>query len=165
MLEPLKMVFSFFVLNIGSLFIALDLATHAQVIPNDPLAGNSGWVGTGLLGAVLSWLLFVHLPAKDKQIKELTDIHARIEADQRTTHTATESTQREAHLKVESAQRDTFEKTMKVMTDHCKEEFDRILNHYTNIIHLRADENDLTKGTADEVKSRTQRDSKKTQMS
>lgn len=39
----------------------------------DPLAGASGWVGTGLLGAVLSWLLFVHLPAKDKQLKELVD--------------------------------------------------------------------------------------------
>ncbi len=42
---------------------------------NDPasLAGGAGWVGAGLLGLVLGWLLLVHLPAKDKQLKELLD--------------------------------------------------------------------------------------------
>jgi gas vesicle protein len=39
----------------------------------DPISGGAGWVGTGLLGAVLSWLLLVHLPAKDKQLKEIMD--------------------------------------------------------------------------------------------
>ncbi len=39
----------------------------------DPLAGGAGWVGTGLLGSVLAWLLFVHLPAKDKQLKEFME--------------------------------------------------------------------------------------------
>ena len=34
------------------------------------LGGASGWVGTGLLGLVLGWLLIVHLPAKDKERKE-----------------------------------------------------------------------------------------------
>jgi hypothetical protein len=33
--------------------------------------GAPAWVGTGLLGGVLGWLLFVHLPAKDKQISAL----------------------------------------------------------------------------------------------
>lgn len=37
----------------------------------DALAGNSGWVGAGLLGAILLWLFTMHLPAKDKQLKEL----------------------------------------------------------------------------------------------
>jgi len=37
----------------------------------DPISGGAGWVGTGLLGGVLSWLMFVYLPAKDKQIREL----------------------------------------------------------------------------------------------
>lgn len=41
----------------------------------DALAGSAGWVGTGLLGAVLSWMFFVHLPAKDKQLKEKDQIH------------------------------------------------------------------------------------------
>lgn len=37
----------------------------------DAISGPAGWVGAGLLGLVLSWLLFVHLPAKDKQLKEM----------------------------------------------------------------------------------------------
>lgn len=39
----------------------------------DPVSGGAGWVGAGLLGLVLGWLLLIHLPAKDKQIKELID--------------------------------------------------------------------------------------------
>lgn len=38
------------------------------------LAGDSGWVGAGLLGLVLAWLLFWHLPAKDKQLSEVLKI-------------------------------------------------------------------------------------------
>lgn len=37
----------------------------------DPISGGAGWVGTGLLGGVLSWLMFVYLPAKDKQMQQL----------------------------------------------------------------------------------------------
>lgn len=47
-----------------------SFALFAQVlaqVPTDPLSGGAGWVGAGLLGAVLAWLMFVHLPAKDKQ--------------------------------------------------------------------------------------------------
>ena len=40
----------------------------------DPLTGTTGWVGAGLLGLILAWLLFVHLPAKDKQLKEIIEI-------------------------------------------------------------------------------------------
>ncbi len=39
----------------------------------DPISGGAGWVGAGLLGGVLGWLLFVHLPSKDKQLKELME--------------------------------------------------------------------------------------------
>lgn len=38
------------------------------------LAGDSGWLGAGLLGLVLGWLLFFHLPAKDKQIEDLLKV-------------------------------------------------------------------------------------------
>jgi hypothetical protein len=37
------------------------------------ISGSAGWVGTGLLGSVLAWLLFVHLPSKDKQLKDMID--------------------------------------------------------------------------------------------
>ncbi len=53
-------------------------------VPTDPISGGAGWVGAGLLGGVLAWLMFVRLPAtdralekamntKDTQIKELAD--------------------------------------------------------------------------------------------
>lgn len=48
------------------------LILFAQVTA-DPLSGGAGWVGTGLLGSVLGWLLFVHLPNKDKQILGLIE--------------------------------------------------------------------------------------------
>lgn len=37
----------------------------------DASAVASGWVGAGLLGLVLSWIFFKHLPAKDDQIERL----------------------------------------------------------------------------------------------
>lgn len=43
----------------------------AQATP-DPLSG-AGWVGAGLLGAVLSWLMFRYLPAKDQQISKIIE--------------------------------------------------------------------------------------------
>lgn len=49
----------------------------------DILAGTAGWAGAGLLGLVLSWLLLVHLPGKDKQIKELIADHLAVEKEQR----------------------------------------------------------------------------------
>jgi hypothetical protein len=42
----------------------------------DPLSGGAGWLGAGLLGAVLAWLCLVHLPAKDKQLREIMDVQA-----------------------------------------------------------------------------------------
>jgi hypothetical protein len=39
----------------------------------DPISGGAGWIGAGLLGAVLSWVFVVHLPAKDKQIQFLLE--------------------------------------------------------------------------------------------
>lgn len=43
----------------------------AQTGGAESLSGGAGWVGAGLLGAVLTWLLFIHLPAKDRLMKEL----------------------------------------------------------------------------------------------
>jgi hypothetical protein len=48
----------------------LLLLQAAQI---DPISNGAGWVGAGLLGLVLGWLLLVHLPAKDKQLKEVID--------------------------------------------------------------------------------------------
>lgn len=48
------------------------LLLAAQIVP-EALVGGAGWVGAGLLGLVLWWLLYKHLPAKDKQIKEFIE--------------------------------------------------------------------------------------------
>lgn len=53
--------------------------TGLLVAQTDPLSGTlgaaSGWVGAGLLGAVLSWLLLKHLPAKDAQLERIITRH------------------------------------------------------------------------------------------
>jgi PAS domain S-box-containing protein len=50
----------------GGRQLLFALLMFAQV--PDPISGGAGWVGAGLLGLVLGWLLLVHLPSKDKQL-------------------------------------------------------------------------------------------------
>jgi hypothetical protein len=53
----------------------------------DPGAVTSpvaAWLGTGLLGSVLGWLLLRHLPEKDRQLKEfLTEKDDRMDAQRK----------------------------------------------------------------------------------
>lgn len=65
---------------------------------------GAGWVGTTLLSAVLYWLLNHHLPGKDKQIKELLD----------------------RHDAVRRADQDVYRASLKEITDHCRDENERI---------------------------------------
>ena len=53
--------------------ISLAFLMLAQSAAIDTLSGTGGWAGCGLVGLVLSWLLLVHLPAKDKQVKDTFD--------------------------------------------------------------------------------------------
>jgi PAS domain S-box-containing protein len=41
------------------------------VAQGDPISGGAGWVGAGLLGSVLLWLFFRHIPAKDAQFSDM----------------------------------------------------------------------------------------------
>lgn len=50
--------------------IAILLVIAQAVAPPDIINGGAAWVGTGLLGSVLAWIFFVHIPAKDKQLAE-----------------------------------------------------------------------------------------------
>lgn len=47
------------------------LILHFADVTSDPISGGAGWVGAGLLGAVLAWLLLKHLPDKDRQLHDL----------------------------------------------------------------------------------------------
>lgn len=60
---------------------ALCFAQVAQ--SSDPLSGGAGWMGAGLLGVVLAWLLLLHLPAKDKQMKEMIEVQAKERLEER----------------------------------------------------------------------------------
>ncbi len=60
------MEFSSSIAGIAS--VAFPGAMFAQA---ETISGGAGWVGAGLLGVVLWWLLFKHIPDKDKQIGEM----------------------------------------------------------------------------------------------
>ena len=90
----------------------------------DPLSGGSGWIGAGLLGAVLSWLLFVHLPAKDKQADAKDEkIRAIIHE-----HTETEKDQRHVHSALEREQRADFAKTIEAVLEHSRKQTVELAN-------------------------------------
>lgn len=52
------------------------IALLAQSPSTDPLSGGAGWVGAGLLGAVLAWVMFVHLPGKDRLMMSILEKQA-----------------------------------------------------------------------------------------
>lgn len=41
----------------------------------DPISGGAGWIGAGLLGLVLGWLLLKHLPDKDRRDERKDELH------------------------------------------------------------------------------------------
>ena len=91
-------------------------------IATDPLSGGAGWVGTGLLGSVLGWLLFVHLPNKDKQILGLVEsrdkLVEKITSDFRTSldNLVDKGSAKDKEL------RDDFKQSLQKVVDHCEKE-------------------------------------------
>ena len=86
----------------------------------DPFSGGAGWAGAGLLGLVLGWLLLVHIPAKDKQIKDLIkDFTDQLKLSN------------DAHEVLEKENRTLYMASLKTVTDHCKEEMDRVISIYS----------------------------------
>jgi hypothetical protein len=81
--------------------VVLAQTTHS-VLPE-----ASGWVGAGLLGSVLGWLLMKHLPEKDAQIERMIERH-RLELAQALTQQRADSlaalerilVQHDAHAKL-----------------------------------------------------------------
>jgi hypothetical protein len=62
-----------------AILVAMPLVLAADVA--ESLAGGAGWVGTGLLGAVLAWLCYVRLPANDRMLQALIADKDKILAD------------------------------------------------------------------------------------
>lgn len=103
----------------------------------DPIAGGAGWVGAGLLGLVLSWLLLVHLPAKDKQLKEFMD--------SKDTHIAslTEKYEKKLELvtltfeKEATEARNDFKRTLDIVMGHCTDETKKIIDAFRQEIRRK----------------------------
>lgn len=89
----------------------------AQVAP-DPISGGAGWVGAGLLGLVLSWLLLMHLPKKDAQISELINLHLLTEKEQRQDYQLALDAQRSSYQNMLESQRVEFRDTLQKMLTH-----------------------------------------------
>lgn len=80
----------------------------------DPISGGAGWVGAGLLGSVLAWLLFIHLPRKDKQIDDLTEkFYARhAKKDEQIDKLIQD------HLVIEREQRAEYKESLEILVAH-----------------------------------------------
>lgn len=83
----------------------------AQVSGADSLSGGAGWVGAGLLGLVLGWLLIIHLPAKDKQIQTMINGRDQLAKDLS-----------ELYHKADDARREEFRRVLDLIVTHCKDE-------------------------------------------
>lgn len=87
----------------------VSLLLQAQTGQADPISGGAGWVGAGLLGLVLGWMFFWHLPAKDRQVERLLEIFTN--------------------------ERDADRQARKVQSDHCKATLDRVCDQFKEDMH------------------------------
>lgn len=123
-----------------TLCVAIVLAQAGNALPpnHDPLNGNSGWVGTGLLGTVLAWLLFVHLPAKDKLLKEThenKDEHLRdlTTNKDKQLHELTERYEKKLEQTIEAFKQQgqetktEFRNALNSIIDHCRTETSELI--------------------------------------
>jgi DNA anti-recombination protein RmuC len=90
----------------------------AEEITSGVLSGGAGWVGAGLLGLVLFWLLFRHLPEKDKQMANFVE-----KKDDMLKHVANSFSER---IKGVADQHTT---TVKELNAAHKEALDRVVKH------------------------------------
>lgn len=86
----------------------------------EALSGGAGWVGAGLLGLVLAWLFFFHLPAKDAQLKGVLDA-------------------KDAQL---SVLMDRFKAAMDVVVAHCKDDSAKLVEAFRSELKLLLDRSD-----------------------
>lgn len=91
----------------------LCLPLLAQQI--DPLGGIPGWATFVVQGGVLAWLLFVHIPAKDKQMKEFYD--------------SKEKSDRE--------QMEKYKASLDAVVKHCEDENDKVASMFREFMGLR----------------------------
>lgn len=80
----------------------------------DTLLSGSGWTGAGLLGSVLAWLLFRHLPAKDEQVKGMIE-----------RYDAAMDRLIDRHEKSLTEARTEFRESLEAVVTHCEREMEK----------------------------------------
>lgn len=91
------------------------LLSQGDAGAGNAIAGSAGWVGAGLLGLVLSWLLLVRLPATDRQTQNLIESRDKMCKDMDANHDS-------AFALAEKERRSDFQAALKTITDHCDRE-------------------------------------------
>lgn len=118
--------------------IPLILAQAAPLAQaSDPLSGGAGWVGAGLLGLVLAWMFFIHIPATNKQFstyienkdKQITDLIASRDAMVRElTHNFRDAMAAAALASAvqDKERRDDYKSSLATVVAHCEKETGQI---------------------------------------
>lgn len=106
----------------------MDLSIFLAQVATDPISGASGWVSTGLVGGILGWLLYVHLPAKDKQILGLVEsrdqLVSKLTAEFRASLESLLSQDKDKDKEL----RDDFKVSLQKVTDHAEREIEVIVS-------------------------------------
>jgi hypothetical protein len=90
--------------------------------PLDALGGAPAWVGTGLLGSVLGWLLFLHLPNKDKQIAGLIESRDAAMKALAADYRASLMDLTNRFIETDKERRDDYKQSLQVVVNHCEKE-------------------------------------------
>jgi hypothetical protein len=101
--------------------------------PPDIISGGAGWVGAGLLGSVLGWLLFINIPAKDKQIagmiesrdalvKEMSAAHQEAVKSLATDYRAAVADMDRRCAEADRERRHDYNGQLQVIVAHCENE-------------------------------------------
>jgi hypothetical protein len=100
----------------------------AEEVAKAPVSGLdvAGWTGTTLLGGVLWWLLYNHLPAKDKQISDLVAVQNKVVSDLVTTTNDRQDKKDESHAKSLTDTRTDFKQCLDKVVAHCSEEMEKL---------------------------------------
>lgn len=105
--------------------LAVGIALLSQV-PSE-VGQGAGWVGTGLLGAVLSWLLGVYLPSKDKQLERLLENQDKLIEKLLAAHGKAMEDKDIRHEKLMVEQRTDFRNSLVNVVNHCEREIERLI--------------------------------------
>lgn len=92
----------------------------------DPISGGAGWVGAGLLGAVLAWLMFIHLPAKDKQVTGLIEGRNELSENLQNRYSASIKELQAGMAQISKEQREDHKQVVQMVMEHCRSETEHI---------------------------------------